>query len=234
MGSGPSDAMDEFTEVLNDDRITKHALRIVDYVRLMFRGEPLHLLHRQCLELSRMNVAEDDQDTPFHAQFYRRFPEIEKEYHSLVSFCIELSRGSVFGSAFQRVPTFRVHVPGGVATKEFHRDTDYHHPEEEVNFVVPLTSFLPHDEHRNGNGLWIEYAPSLYMNPPLVPGQVLRFKGSTMRHGSLRNDTAYTRVSFDFRVIHQTKLPPPERILRSVRMHKEFRVGDYYSTFKGG
>lgn len=223
--------MDEFLEVLNDDAASKAALRIVDTVRLMFKYEPLHLLHRQCLKISQMNMSENDQDTPFHERFYNLFPNIKDNYKTLVARCIELSKGSVHGSAYQRVPTFRVHVPGGIATKEFHVDTEYHHPEEEVNFVVPLTNFIAHEMMSNGNGLWIEYAPSLYMNPPLVPGQVLRFKGTKMKHGSLRNDTSYTRVSFDFRVIDKQFLPPPERRLRSVRAHKEFKVGDYYDTF---
>lgn len=164
-----------------------------------------------------------DQSTHFHKQFYAAFPQLRPLYQRFV----RAVAGPVIGEpfCFQRVPTFRVHLPGNVAVGEWHTDADYSHPEGEVNFWVPLTKAW------DTNTVWIEldlgegnHAPA----PPLSPGQFLVFDAVRWSHGNVANDTGSTRVSFDFRCIPLSVYRPVEG--RSVNTRQRLVIGEYFEV----
>jgi hypothetical protein len=99
---------------------------------------------------------------------------------------------------YQRDPNFRAHLPG---TRHLlvhkHRDADYFHQPNEVNFWIPLT------ECRSTNTVWVESSPGRGDFRPfeLRPGQGLRFWGNQCEHYTVPNETNTTRCSFDFRVL---------------------------------
>jgi len=84
-----------------------------------------------------LNTWQTDQTSPWHGPFYASFGRWQDAY-------VDFLRDVVaprFGEPvyYQRVPTFRVHLPGNLAVGEFHTDAQYHHPEDEVSFWLPLT-----------------------------------------------------------------------------------------------
>lgn len=98
---------------------------------------------------------------------------------------------------FQAKPTFRVHLPGNIATGGFHRDRDYNHQTQEVNFIVPLTKMA------KTASLFIELGVADWINPDLGVGQAICFDGANLLHGSKPNMEGYTRCSIDFRLLHK-------------------------------
>ena len=125
---------------------------------------------------------------------------------------------------FQRAPLLRFHVawplePGEVHVPQppsagfvnsafvarppgtlamLHKDSDTGHASGEVNFLLPV-SLRTH----GSNSLWVESAPSSGDYAPLEVryGQLVQWRGNSLRHYSHRNTELETRVSFDFRVI---------------------------------
>lgn len=166
---------------------------------------------------------ETDQSTDYHKRFYASFDKISGLYRRFIDEVVGPLIGEPF--CFQRIPTFRVHLPGNVAVGEFHRDADYSHPEGEINFWVPFT------EAYDTNTVWIEkalgsgeYAPA----PPLSPGQFLVFDAVRWKHGNVANETGVTRVSFDFRCIPMSQYREVDA--RSINTNQRLTIGDYFEV----
>ena len=162
-----------------------------------------------------------DQATPFHRRFYESFSSLADAYERFVR---EVA-GPIIGEAFcyQTIPTFRIHLPANVGVGTIHTDADYNHPAGEVNFWVPLTRAW------DTNTLWIERARGggdLAPLPPVGPGQVVVFDAVGWRHGTMRNSTGSTRVSFDFRCIPLSRYQPTDA--RSENTNQRLVIGDYF------
>lgn len=136
---------------------------------------------------------------------------------------------------YQRSPLLRFHVawpieagervdmrpddpPGRLAL--LHKDADTGHPQGEVNYLLPVTL-----RTHGANSLWVESQPGLgdYRPFEMRYGQMMQWRGNSLRHYSHRNTGEETRVSFDFRVIPGSRWVPPPRGSKSL-----FRVGTYY------
>ena len=183
-------------------------VEILDYDETAFPFRELVREHLNVYDLSRLHELvhadgvfqrENDQSTWAHRRFY------------------EIGEPVVF----QRIPTFRVHLPGNVAVGEFHRDTEYHHLPAAVNFWLPLTPTS------GNNSVWIEQDGDMAA-PSLGPGQVLAFDGVGLYHGNKLNDTSHTRVSFDVRIVPESKFVPSEE--GSVNTGVKMVIGGYYAT----
>jgi hypothetical protein len=187
-------------------------------VRELFGGAGLAQLHEH---FPKSGQATGDQDTPAHEVFYRGYERIAGLYEQFLRDVI----GPRYGEdlCVQRVPTFRVHYPGAVAVREYHRDSDYHHDPATINFWLPLTPAF------GTNTIWIESAPDSADFAPveLVPGQVLRFDAVRLTHGNQSNDTPATRVSFDFRVLPLRRYR--DSGLSTVTSGRRLRLDDYYA-----
>ena len=205
-------------------------------------GHPLNRLHErvEAEGIARLEVGKDQQ-TPFHKKFYT----IDQDFWAMYKcFCRDVAcyaLGRDPGQMlYQRRPTFRVHLPGNVATGGWHRDGDYNHPLDEINFVLPLTPFLPPSPSGHaGNGFFIESgtmplgyrdAP-VFIHPEMDVGDLLIFPGARRLHGSVENRTGLTRVSLDFRLLPKDRLP--ENVQATVNQKIAFKVGPdgYYDTF---
>ena len=125
---------------------------------------------------------------------------------------------------YQSKPTLRVHWPNNLAVGDFHRDRDYNHPNEEINFWVPIT------KANNTNTIWIEsdYDKKDYRPINLLYGQYIYFD-SGLLHGNKMNIENKTRISFDFRIIPASKWDKNKYSKKkSISRKKKFIVGDYY------
>jgi hypothetical protein len=106
--------------------------------------------------------------------------------------------------AFQCPPTFRVHLPKCPTVSAFHRDMDYGMQTDHLCLWVPLSRVW------DSNSLWVEFGEDNPRPINLVYGQYIIFDSATLRHGSVKNDTMASRVSFDsrFKLNDPYKLPP--------------------------
>ncbi|WP_051907948.1 hypothetical protein [Flavimarina sp. Hel_I_48] len=103
---------------------------------------------------------------------------------------------------YQRKPSHRILFKDIKGEARFHKDSDYGHSSDEVNYWLPQT------EAFETNSIWIEQhlEKGDYEPVSLKVGQCLQFNGANFRHGAFRNSTGKTRVSFDFRIIPATKM----------------------------
>lgn len=166
---------------------------------------------------------ETDQKTPFHERYYQNQERLFSYYDKLLQ--------DVFGEHLigtgnivcQIAPTFRVHLPENIAVGEFHKDSDYKHQKNEINFWLPFTNAF------GTNSIWIESQPDMadYQPAKVDYGQVLIFKGSMLRHGNKMNDTGKTRVSVDFRGMRKSEYDP-DCDGASINTKMKFLIGGYY------
>jgi hypothetical protein len=169
---------------------------------------------------------ENDQSTVFHRKFYDAFN------NSLRGIYLEFLKSVIYpyvgdDLVYQKVPTFRVGFPNNVWVGEYHRDSWYGHPHEELNFLVPCTDMF------GSKSLYVESESSKGDFKPqnVKYGQILHFNHTECTHGNEINQEGTTHVSFDFRVI-------PYRHYRddlggkSINTGMEFKIGSYFDLMR--
>ena len=199
------------TAILSYDRIRFPFARLAE----MHLGD-LTTLHDATIP--RLQVGAER--TPFHAQLYAIGDPFQAIYRRFVA---SLLGDEAPAYLYQAIPSFRVHLPDNVATGNFHKDSDFGHPLEEVNFLVPLTPMA------GSNSVWIESEPGArdMMPVTLSVGQYIRFHGAALLHGSHPNQTGRTRVSFDFRILPKAAYRDTGK--RTVNKGVALKLGEYYA-----
>jgi hypothetical protein len=162
-----------------------------------------------------------DSESRWHGLLYDGFPLIEERYKAFVFHIAmrlfyreELTPDEIL---YQRVPTFRISLPGNQAVGETHRDTDYGHSKPEVNVWTPCTPSF------DSNALHVDDEPVL-----INPGECFVFAGSA-KHGNRVNRTGQSRVSFDWRLLRRKDFKETGRISQG-KAHVEFKIGGYWSV----
>lgn len=165
-----------------------------------------------------------DQKTRWHAAFYAAFERGAIDTSALVRFARDVVGEPI---VYQRVPTFRVCFPGNVGVGEYHRDRDYNHGPDEINFWLPLTDVYAE------NSVWIETAEGRedFEPTPMSFGNVLIFDGANLKHGNSGGDCGRTRVSFDFRVVPRRLFVPRNDVTINTGMR--FDIGGYFEEYDG-
>lgn len=194
-------------------------------IQELLEFDDLEHLHLQPGAPDGIVVPGKDNHTPWHKKFYERIKgsTFEKLYSQfLQEFVLR-----VFGETVvaQQQCTFRIHWNGNLSVGAFHRDSDYHHNPEEVNFWIPVT------EAFGTNTIWLESERDKGdFHPERVNyGQALQFRGGDLCHGNKVNDTEITRVSFDLRVIPFSKyIEPAEPKVGLGFGLRKFCIGGYY------
>lgn len=187
--------------------------------------ETLHLGSEPYEELFEVGK---DSNTVFHQAFYDKYragwPALEFTYMAFIrNFIRPMFPESIL---FQKFPTFRVHLPLNVAVGRFHNDSEFGHPKGEINFILPLTP------SRGSASVWMESQAGKqdYRSMEMVPGQLIEFNGNELSHGNNPNQSGYTRVSMDFRILPISKYNPSEEV--SITTHTKFVEGEYYKLLK--
>merc|ERR1711874_175972 len=87
----------------------------------------------------------------------------------------------------------------GKTVGKVHKDADYHHQINEINFWVPFVDLKDHPSAC----LYAESEPGKEDFHPLncEYGQLVRFWGNQVTHYTVANVSEVTRVSFDLRAI---------------------------------
>ena len=168
--------------------------------------------------------AVNDQSSKYHKKYYNNVTsEFFEVYDKLAS---EIA-SKIFPDtevAYQRKPTFRIHLKDNLAVGEFHKDKAYSHDTEEVNVFLPLTPAY------GNNTIWVEseedkgdYSP---MNCDL--GQYIVWDGANLTHGNKKNNTTGTRVSIDFRFIKLQDME--DNAKESITTGTPMTLGKYWKT----
>ncbi|WP_116106025.1 hypothetical protein [Lewinella sp. IMCC34191] len=135
-------------------------------------------------------------------------PEGQQFYDLYAKFIRQEIRPQFDGPIYyQAKPSHRILFADVPGQSRFHRDADYGHDPNEINYWVPLTPAYA------TNTFWIESEVGQADYEPVEarPGEYVRFPGSTHAHGAKANDTGKSRVSFDFRVIPADLAPAAYR-----------------------
>ena len=121
----------------------------------------------------------------------------------------------------QSKPTLRVHIPNNISVGSYHKDSDYGHPEEEINL------WLPFNKSVNTSALWLESEPNKCDFKPynLDYGEILIFN-SKLTHGTEVNIEDHSRLSMDFRVIRKKNFINKPTV--SPKNNIKFNLGGYF------
>jgi hypothetical protein len=137
----------------------------------------------------------------------------------------------------QKEPSFRICVPNNTALGKcitdidsnrigLHCDSDYNHPEEEINFMLTITG------QEETNSCYIETQPMKgdFFPVKLQKGEFMSFYGNKCRHYNQLNTTGKTRISIDFRVIPYSQFKDTNA--SAVHSKRKFTIGEYFTIFK--
>lgn len=189
-------------------------------------------------ELSRLHLIKDyehferenDQSTIWHKNFYKMIRTEKSFDNAYVKFLEDVIKPR-FGEkiVYQKIPTFRVHLPGNIAVGEFHKDKHYRNVEwankvKETNYFTPLTKAY------DTNTIWVESEEDKGDFAPMECeyGSCIEWDASNLNHGNKDNSTNDTRVSFDFRVIPLSRYVDSDHVTINTKI--PFGIGGYYEV----
>eukprot|EP00928_Gymnodinium_smaydae_P017799 TRINITY_DN16801_c0_g1_i1.p1 TRINITY_DN16801_c0_g1~~TRINITY_DN16801_c0_g1_i1.p1 ORF type:complete len:330 (-),score=23.26 TRINITY_DN16801_c0_g1_i1:67-1056(-) len=139
----------------------------------------------------------------------------------------------VVEAVVQSCPVLRVVFPAPRRFTETHRDADYGHVPEELNYWIPLTPVF------DNNTLHCETFPRRGDCHRLEGenGHAFRCWLNQCEHWTVPNDTNSTRVSFEFRVVPRSlwnSREAQDAAQNRTRKHLgELRIGSYYFVEQG-
>jgi len=173
---------------------------------------------------------ENDQSTIWHKCFYKMIREdlsFDDTYKEFMFDIIKPRYGEDI--VYQKIPTFRVHLPGNIAVGEFHKDKYYRNLDwadrvKEVNYYLPLTKAY------ETNTIWAETEEDKGDFKPIDSdyGECIEWDASNLNHGNKDNITNATRVSFDFRVIPKSRYIESNHLTINTKI--PFGIGGYYEV----
>lgn len=206
----------------------KHFLSIgVDNLQNLHSLAPVEMLPKKIVDVT------DDQSYGLYNYLYKIDDGYSKEKYktrstflNLYDEFIQYIKGFHFDNRpiiYQSKPTLRVHLPNNKAVGAFHKDREYNHPVDEINFWLPIT------DTRETSTIWIEteLESNEYKPWNLNYGEYLIFDSGLM-HGNKVNNENSTRLSFDFRIIEKSIFSYNAEVKSSVKQNIDFKVGEYY------
>ena len=169
-----------------------------------------------------------EQSTKYHKEFYRqvRGSEFLKVYNQFIKNVIKPHFGGD-KIVFQKIPTIRTQFLNNISVGKWHRDKDYSHSTDEINFFIGITDSI------NTNAVWAESGPDKADYNPLNAkyGEYIMWDGANCTHGNKENVEGFTRVSFDFRAMANSNYKKFERQGKeSIYAKVKMIIGDYYEV----
>ena len=169
-----------------------------------------------------------DQNTILHDKFYEEMkkPNFTNLYNKFVkNYVSNLDMFKDEEIIFQTYPSFRIHQPNNIAVGKYHRDSDFGHNTNELNFWLPFTDAW------DTNAVWIEDPETKEHECMEVKyGQVSKFDGANSLHGNKDNITGKSRLSIDFRIFPKKHYNQQElEHTQTLTQKKKFIIGEYWS-----
>ena len=173
---------------------------------------------------------ENDQSTIWHKCFYRQIRKDSSFNNIYIKFLTEVIKPRFNEKiVYQKIQTFRVHLPGNLAVGEFHKDKHYRN-EEWANKVQELNYFVPLTKAYGTNTIWAETEEDRgdFKEMRANYGECVEWNASKLTHGNKQNVTKVTRVSFDFRVIPKSRYIESNHLTINTKI--PFGIGGYYEV----
>ena len=168
-----------------------------------------------------------DQATVYHKTFYNKAKE-ETDFYAIYQNFIQQEIRPLFKESiiYQKIPTFRTHLPNNLGVAEYHRDRDYNHSIHEINVFLPMT------QATDSNTIWVESEEGKedFASMEAEYGQYYIWNGASLLHGNKTNSTGKTRISIDFRFMPISKYKENDKV--SVTNNTKMIIGDYYSVMQ--
>ena len=171
---------------------------------------------------------ENDQSTIWHKTYYEKIrsdKSFDDIYTQFLNDVIKPRYGEEI--VYQKIPTFRVHLPGNIAVGEFHKDKYYRDVKwaekvKETNYYLPLTKAY------GTNTIWMESEEGKedFKGYDVSYGEILVFSGPNLLHGNQTNIEKDSRCSIDFRIVHPDNFKTSDK--GSVTANVKFKVGGYF------
>ena len=165
-----------------------------------------------------------DQSTIYHKTFY---DEAEKKtnFYNIYEQFVESEIKPLFDEPiiYQKIPTFRVHLPNNTGVSEYHRDRDFNHSIHEMNVFLPMT------QAKDTNTIWRESKEGKGDLSPMQAeyGDYYIWDGANLLHGNKLNDTNKTRISVDFRVMKASRYEETDAV--SISIATPMIIGGYWT-----
>lgn len=186
-------------------------------------GSELETIHKTLGNFNKFERS-NDQSTLLHKVFYSNFSTLIKPIYQdfIENFISQIIAPHKF--YYQKIPTFRVGLPGNVFVGEFHKDTSYNHKSYELNFNLGLSNY------QGAAALKTEVVPNskewTILECPY--GEIFSFDHIDCLHGSDLNQSNQTMISFDFRLALEELYF--ESDASSVNLMTSFKPGSYFSS----
>ena len=165
----------------------------------------------------------NDQGTLAHKVFYSNFEKnFQLKYIKLMHDVIKPLIGEEF--YYQKIPTFRIGLPGNKFVGEYHKDTNYNHKGYEVNFNLGLCGYVGEAALKTQKSENSEE----YITLECPYGTIFSFDHIDCLHGSDENPYDTTMVSIDFRLAIKSLYF--EDNSSSVNMNMKFVPGQYFTS----
>ena len=175
-------------------------------------------------------VRENDQSTIWHTKFYEMIRNDLSFDECYTDFLLDKVK-SLYNEpiVYQKIPTFRVHLPNNVSVGEFHKDKHYRNIKwaekvKEMNYYIPLTKAY------GTNTIWAETEEDKgdFKSLDSDYGEYIEWDASNLTHGNKDNMTPITRVSFDFRVIPKSMYIDSKHLTINTKI--PFGIGGSYEV----
>ena len=179
-------------------------------------------------------LGKDDRICPFIHDFHRgvdESDEFNKIYHEFVQKEIMplVTKGNKI--VIQKTPNIRFSIPEYSAIGQnpkddyedvvgYHKDADFGHDKDEINFIVPLTAMY------DTNSIYYEtnIGSNKFVNLKLDSSQMFQGYLNQLHHYNKKNGTKHMRISFDLRVMEYEKyMAKIEKFANT-----KFELGKYY------
>jgi len=193
--------------------------------------EKSHLIYDNDKDMKPFNKYNDDK-TVFHNIFYKSLllNQLLEIYKKIIRELIMPLYKEENYIVYQKIPAFRVCIPNNRSVGEVHRDFDYNHPKEEMNYWLPIT------ELEKENTCWYEKEKDKGNFVPILIdyGNIAEIYLNQLRHYCPINTTDKTRMSLDFRIIPGSKWEKIDKnnLGNSYFNKAKFSLGNYYDIIK--
>ena len=214
--------------MMNKIKYNKLEYGFRDIISYWFDGVDLSKLHyiKEYEHFER----ETDQSTIWHKKFYEMIRSDKSFDDTYVDFLKNVIKPRYSEEIiYQKIPTFRVHLPGNVSVGEFHKDKHYRNVDwaekvKETNYYIPLTKAY------GTNTIWAETEEDKGDYKPFNSdyGECIEWDASNLNHGNKDNLTSNTRASFDFRVIPKSRYIDSNHLTINTKI--PFGIGGYYGV----
>lgn len=166
-----------------------------------------------------------DQQTIFHKIFYKIYDQENSPFLLTYKNFIKHISDTYFSNQniiYQTRPTFRVQIPNNIAVAKWHKDKAYNHSNKEINIFLPLTDAF------DTNTIWAESEEDKGDYSPMntKAGEFYIWNGANLNHGNKKNETGFSRVSVDFRIILEENF---DYSGTSVTTKVPMKLGHYWS-----